>query len=215
MKIAIIGGGPSGLVTLKHLATAHEYFSGLEPITIRLFDSRKEIGGTFRYGTYRDSEVSNKEKEGVLNHSTEALQLVSSKYLTTFSDHRFPANAPDFATPEFYLSYLHGYVAKFGLQKYIECSTCVIKVSRAENGGHVVKIRKLGNMPLGDVSVDSSPGPSDIPAVPVPGEEDWNCDAVVVCSGLNRDPNVPDLPGLESLKQKLDANNKVCTPAWK
>ena len=58
MKIAIIGGGPCGLASLKHIATAHEYFDGVEPIAIRLFEAEKVIGGTFRYRTYRDAEVS-------------------------------------------------------------------------------------------------------------------------------------------------------------
>lgn len=57
MKIAIIGGGPSGLTTLKYLVTAHEYFGGLESIEARLFEAEKDIGGTFRYRTYSDSEV--------------------------------------------------------------------------------------------------------------------------------------------------------------
>lgn len=58
MRVAIIGGGPSGLAALKHLATAHEYFSGIEPITVRLFESGLDIGGTFREKAYRDCEVS-------------------------------------------------------------------------------------------------------------------------------------------------------------
>ena len=58
MKVAIIGGGPAGLTTLKHLVTAHEYFEGIGPIEVRLFEEEEDIGGTFRYRTYRDSEVS-------------------------------------------------------------------------------------------------------------------------------------------------------------
>lgn len=60
MKVAIIGAGSSGLATLKYLITAHEYFDGLEPITVRLFEAEPDIGGTFRYRTYRDSEVSDR-----------------------------------------------------------------------------------------------------------------------------------------------------------
>jgi len=58
MRVAIIGAGPSGLTTLKHLVTAHEYFDGFEPIEVRLFEREAELGGTFRYRTYKDSEVS-------------------------------------------------------------------------------------------------------------------------------------------------------------
>lgn len=58
MRVAIIGAGPSGLTTLKYLVTANQYFNGLEPITVRLFERHRDIGGTFRFRTYRDSEVS-------------------------------------------------------------------------------------------------------------------------------------------------------------
>ncbi len=57
MRVAVIGGGPSGLVTLKYLITAHEFFPGLEPIEAKLFEAEEAIGGTFRYRDYEDSEV--------------------------------------------------------------------------------------------------------------------------------------------------------------
>jgi len=56
MKVAVIGGGPSGLVTLKYLLTAHE-FHPIEPIEARLFEAKETITGTFRYRVYEDAEV--------------------------------------------------------------------------------------------------------------------------------------------------------------
>lgn len=56
MKVAVIGGGPGGLVTLKYLIQAHEFLS-TGPIEVRLFESGPEIGGTFRQRTYEDAEV--------------------------------------------------------------------------------------------------------------------------------------------------------------
>ena len=58
LKVAVVGGGPAGLVTLKYLLTAHEFFDGVSPIEARLFESQEEIGGTFRYRVYEDAEVS-------------------------------------------------------------------------------------------------------------------------------------------------------------
>jgi dimethylaniline monooxygenase (N-oxide forming) len=49
MKVAVVGGGPSGLVTLKYLITAHNFLP-VEPI-------EAQIGGTFRYRTHEDAEV--------------------------------------------------------------------------------------------------------------------------------------------------------------
>ena len=57
MRVAVIGGGPSGLVTLKYLVTAHELFPGTEPIEARLFEQEDSIGGTFKYRAYEDAEV--------------------------------------------------------------------------------------------------------------------------------------------------------------
>ena len=57
MKVAVVGGGPSGLVTLKYLLTAHEFFP-IEPIEARLFENGTAIGGTFKYRAYEDAEVT-------------------------------------------------------------------------------------------------------------------------------------------------------------
>lgn len=56
MRVAVIGGGPSGLVTLKYLLTAHQ-FLGVEPIEAHLFESDDAVGGTFYARTYEDAEV--------------------------------------------------------------------------------------------------------------------------------------------------------------
>lgn len=56
MRVAVIGAGPSGLVTLKYLATAHQ-FIGIEPIEAKLFDSEAEVGGTFYARVYEDAEA--------------------------------------------------------------------------------------------------------------------------------------------------------------
>jgi dimethylaniline monooxygenase (N-oxide forming) len=56
MRVAVIGAGPSGLVTLKYLTTAHKHFN-IEPIEVQLYEKEELIGGTFRYRTYEDAEV--------------------------------------------------------------------------------------------------------------------------------------------------------------
>ena len=57
MRVAIIGGGPSGLVTLKYVLNAHLHL-GCEPIEARLFESQPRVGGTFVARSYEDAEVS-------------------------------------------------------------------------------------------------------------------------------------------------------------
>lgn len=58
MRVAVIGGGPSGLVTLKTLITANESLPGTEPIEAMLFEAEDSIGGTFKYRAYEDAEVN-------------------------------------------------------------------------------------------------------------------------------------------------------------
>lgn len=57
MKVAVIGGGPAGLVTLKYLLEAHQSLS-CEPVEARLFEYHHQVGGTFAARTYEDAEVS-------------------------------------------------------------------------------------------------------------------------------------------------------------
>lgn len=58
MKVAVIGGGPGGLATLKFLSTAHQFFN-IAPIEARLFEAEDQIGGTFVLRVYEDAEVRN------------------------------------------------------------------------------------------------------------------------------------------------------------
>ena len=56
MRVAVIGGGAAGLVTLKHLLQADKYFS-TDPVEVWLFEREDSVGGTFRHRTYEDGEV--------------------------------------------------------------------------------------------------------------------------------------------------------------
>ncbi|KAK0654763.1 hypothetical protein B0T16DRAFT_318386 [Cercophora newfieldiana] len=119
MRVAIIGAGPSGLVTLKYLVTAHHSL-GTKPVEVVLFEAEDSIGGTFAHRTYEDAE------------------LVSSKQLTTFSDFRSNSDNPDFLSTERYLQYLHDYCTHFKLWPHIKLSSRVLSVRRRDGGGHRV-----------------------------------------------------------------------------
>lgn len=56
LKVAVIGAGPSGLVTLKYLLESHKFFPGAK-IEADLFEKEREVGGVFSYGVYEDAEV--------------------------------------------------------------------------------------------------------------------------------------------------------------
>ncbi len=71
MRVAVVGAGPSGLVTLKYLVTAHK-FLGTEPIEARLFESEGEVGGTFVARVYEDAEASYRTCQSTENESDTA-----------------------------------------------------------------------------------------------------------------------------------------------
>lgn len=56
MRVAVIGAGPSGLVTLKYLKTAHQFFP-IKPIEAALFEAESGVGGTFAQRAYEEAEV--------------------------------------------------------------------------------------------------------------------------------------------------------------
>ncbi|KAK5994501.1 Monooxygenase ptmN [Cladobotryum mycophilum] len=124
MKVAVIGGGPSGLVTLKYLVTAHQFLGG-EPIEVRLFEPQSEVGGTFVARVYEDAE------------------LVSSKHLTTFSDFRYDGSE-DFISTTNYVQYLQDYCTHFKLWPYISLNTRVLSITRQGNG-HLVSYADEGS----------------------------------------------------------------------
>jgi dimethylaniline monooxygenase (N-oxide forming) len=104
MKVAVVGAGPSGLVTLKYLITAHNLLP-IEPFDVHLFESEARIGGTFRYRIYKDVEVRLLvlHKFGSQRSLSNSLdQLVFSTRFTTFSDFRCSAEAPDFLSAKEY-----------------------------------------------------------------------------------------------------------------
>lgn len=59
MRVAVVGAGPGGLVTLKYLKEATKFFD-VDPIDVRLFEREDEVGGTFTKRTYEDAEVRTK-----------------------------------------------------------------------------------------------------------------------------------------------------------
>lgn len=110
-------------------------------------------------------------------------QLVSSKYLTAFSDHRLPRDAPDYVPPSLYVQYLNEYCDRYQLRQHIECSSPVTRVRRTGDGGHIVTVTRQDGTTF-----------------------DYDCDAVAVCSGLNVEPRIPPIKGIERIPKVLHSS---------
>lgn len=165
MRVAIIGGGPSGLVQAKVLLEAHTRFA-VSPIEVKLFESYPKLGGIFFHHSYEEGE------------------LVSSKFLTTFSDFRPRPQDPDFLSTDRYLEYLEDYASHFRLWPHIHLSTTVKSVRRGDEGGHVVTYQAEGQEAV-----------------------QWECDAVAVCSGVHAVPNIPDIPGMDRVPTVMHSSD--------
>lgn len=164
MRVAIIGGGPSGLVQLKVLLEAHQRFP-VVPFEVMLFESHSKIGGIFFHHSYEDGE------------------LVSSKFLTTFSDFPPQIDEPDFFSTERYLEYLEAYASYYRLWPHINLDTTVKSVRRGDASAHVVTYQT-----------------SDGAVV------EWECDALAVCSGVHAVPHIPDIPGMERVPSVMHSS---------
>lgn len=176
MRVAVIGAGPGGLVTLKYLKEAHKFFN-IDPIEVRLFEREGAVGGTFTQRTYEDAEVSSLCATHSWLIADYDIQLVSSKYLTCFSDFRADLDDPDFLSAERFIRYLKEYADYFHLWPEISLNTSVTSVRRGQAGGHVVHYRGADGADM-----------------------KWECDAVSVCTGLHVTPNIPDVKGIDKVK---------------
>ncbi|KAI0703545.1 FAD/NAD(P)-binding domain-containing protein [Cytidiella melzeri] len=124
MKVAIIGAGPAGLVTCKTMLQASTELFPFDPV---IFEQEGDLGGTFQYRSYENS------------------QLVSSKQLTSFSDFRLPLEHSDHLSLDEYVSYLRAYARHFNLESRINYYHRVVRISRDlsnARGGHLVSYVK-------------------------------------------------------------------------
>lgn len=55
LKVAIVGGGPSGLVTLKTLLELSDRHDDVH-VEVSLFEAEDAVGGTFRYRSYGEHD---------------------------------------------------------------------------------------------------------------------------------------------------------------
>lgn len=127
--------------------------------------SEREIGGTFHYRSYQNAE------------------LVSSKQLTSFSDHRFPLSTPDHVSLPEYVNYLKSYVARFELAPYIKLNCPVTRLSRLEDSKWRHRVTYV------DRRRDEEPQ-----------EHVFDCSHVAVATGLHVQPSIPSIPGIEHIQ---------------
>ena len=156
-SVCVIGAGPSGLVAAKTLLE--------RGYSVVVYESTDAIGGAFRHKAY------------------EHCRLVSSKYITAFSDFRLASEHEHPSIPE-YVAYLERYAAHFALNDVIQFNAAVRRVRRR---GEAYDVQLVGE------SIQH------------------RYDAVAVCSGLHNVPHIPTAlrgfsgTALHSSEYKTDA----------
>ena len=110
-RVAVIGAGLAGLVTIKSCLE-----EGLE---VTCFEKTAAIGGNWQF----------KEDDVSVFRNTE---LTSSKYITAFSDFQMPEDFPYFIKHTQYFQYLCDYATRFGLNKHITFNSIIKSADRRE-----------------------------------------------------------------------------------
>ena len=147
-RVAIIGGGAGGLVSLRYCLAAG--------LNATLFEQSDGIGGVWRYNSENSSlqqnslpsshktssadTRTNEFVESVQNHSLprkspmyDSLVTNLPKEIMAFFDFPFKSNLPSFITHEDMLSYLYEYAYHNHLMGHIRCSKTLLRMWRAPN----------------------------------------------------------------------------------
>ena len=107
---------------------------------------------------------------------------MSSKQLTTFSDHRLPLSTSDHVSLPQYVDYLRSYVKRFNLEPHIKLGCPVTSIKPLE--------KSTGQQWRHEVRyTDNSQGAK---------ESAMRFSHIAICTGLHVQPNVPHIPGIEN-----------------
>ncbi|XP_068679794.1 flavin-containing monooxygenase 5-like [Montipora foliosa] len=132
------------------------------------FESDPWLGGLWRY----DESVG---------RSCVASSTITntSKHLSCFSDFPMPKNWPNYLTRQRYLEYFQMYAKHFGLEERIRFESKVTKVQPCSDFSQFGRWQvRYSDKKLKEERVDEF-------------------DFVMVCTGVNSDPRIPDIPGLD------------------
>ena len=147
--------------------------AGLEPVA---FERTASLGGLWNFDESHPSG-------GTVGYRS--LRTNTSKLVTAFSDFPIPDDFPDFPSRAQFLDYLHAYAEHFQLLPHIRFLTEVVSVAPAGADGWRVCARP------------AQAGPGRGPAA----EERF--DGVMICTGFNSKPWMPEFPGAESFRGQL------------
>ncbi|XP_071797398.1 flavin-containing monooxygenase 5-like [Asterias amurensis] len=173
-RVAVIGGGVSGLLSLKSCLEC-----GLEPVCFERGDKAGGVWQTPEMDSFDDYNGGSIYKCLVTN---------SSKEMMAISDFPFPKEYPPYLTPKHLITYYRDFIKHHGLEKRIRLATEVVEVTPSEDheatGRWVVTSRPRDQNEGVGVTVEVF-------------------DAVIVSTGLYNEAFIPRYPGMEEFKGKI------------
>ncbi|WP_230537361.1 flavin-containing monooxygenase [Teredinibacter turnerae] len=167
-KVAVIGAGLAGLVTMRELRE--------DSHSVTCFELEDDVGGTFYC---RDDKV------GAYND----IHLTISNYFMSFSSHIPKDRKRRYWTGSEYLEYLHDFADKYSLKKFVRFKTEVLRISPLDSETWEVEFRNSA----GEIKSEYF-------------------DAVAICSGKFRNPNIPNINGLDQFKGSIHHSYMYKTP---
>ena len=177
-RVAVVGGGPAGLVALKELREA-----GCDAV---LFEASAELGGVFAAGRRYDGA-----------------QLTTSSLIVAFGCFPpAPGAPPALWTSEEYCDYLQRFADAFALRAHIFTGHAVTAVELLGPGGASAPVRVTVAVAA---AAEATAAPAVQAAAPISFSAVF--DAACICSGLNAAPPAdaprPPWPGLADFEGRV------------
>ena len=173
--MAVIGAGPSGLATLRHLSAKPELYAP------KAFEKASVIGGMWNY-----SAATGKDINGLPIHSSVYRDMIvnAPTDLMKYSDFPYAKDVPAMCRHEEVRRYLEEYANNFELKKFVQFRTVVTEILPIKKGMDdihwEVRVKNVDRIDCNhDVEI---------------------FDAVVVAAGVFSSPNIPEIPGLDEFK---------------
>lgn len=170
MRVAIIGGGASGLAAAKHCHDA-----GFD---CHVFEQTDKIGGVWNY---TDKVGLDENGLPIMTSMYKNLKTNLPKEIMTFPGFKFPESEPkksSYITQPEVLQYLLNYAEKSNIIQYVKIYRHVTNISPLPNNRWAVTIQ--------DARVKQ--------------ETTSSYDAIMVCNGHFSKPKLPKIPGMGSFQ---------------
>ena len=194
-RIAIIGAGPTGLLSCRHLKDIAD---------VTVFEAKSKVGGLWNYSEINKHNHPNLQQDpyyqlyGSLHSSLyENLICDIPKHCMTYKDFPHKENTPYILTSQQFLQYLNDYSEHFGLTRFIQFETLVLSVNLTQN----VSSAEIENFGL----KEEEKRKFIVTTAKMDNQKEKMrqfFDYVFVCNGHFSKPHIPNIPGQDEFDGK-------------